>query len=61
MDKLTSNSVILRSEVKTQVEFDLLVAVCRASDMSLHHQKDNSIGLDGEAYCDNCAEKEGEQ
>jgi hypothetical protein len=39
MNKLTSNSAILREEVKTQVEFDLLVAVCRASGMPLADQR----------------------
>ena len=39
MDKLTRNSAILRSEVKGQVEFDLLVAVCRASGMTLADQR----------------------
>jgi hypothetical protein len=43
MNKLTSNSAILRAEIKSQVEFDLLVAVCRASGMRLHHQKDNEF------------------
>jgi len=40
MDKLTSNSAILRSEVKGQVEFDLLVAVCRANGFPLSSQKE---------------------
>jgi len=35
MDKLTSNSAILRSEVKTETDFNLLVAVARASGMTL--------------------------
>ena len=38
MNKLTSVSAILRSEVKGQVEFDLLVAVCRAIGMPLAEQ-----------------------
>ena len=46
MDKLTSNSAILRSEVKTQVEFDLLVAVCRANGLPLKNQK----GINFDAY-----------
>jgi hypothetical protein len=39
MVKLTSNCAILREEVKTQVEFDLLVAVARASGMPLADQR----------------------
>ena len=46
MDKLTSNSAILRSEVKTQTEFDLLVAVCRANGLPLKNQK----GINFDAY-----------
>ena len=38
MNKLTKDSAILRSEVKTQVEFDLLVAVARASGIPLESQ-----------------------
>ena len=38
MNKLTSVSAILRSEVKGQVEFDLLVAVARASGIPLESQ-----------------------
>ena len=50
MDKLTSNSAILRSEVKTQVEFDLLVAVCRASDMPLVGQEKVNLNNYNDKY-----------